>query len=73
MDAVQQLGLVVVNVLVGAANDHSLASAANPAGYRTGMWIFSALAIAAVLSTLLLHRAETGPHAHGLETITAHT
>jgi MFS family permease len=73
MDAVQQLGLVGVNLLIGGANDHSLASAANPAGYRTGMWIFSALAIAAVLSAFLLRKVETGPRAHGLETITAHT
>jgi MFS family permease len=71
LDAIQQLGLVVINLLIGWSNDHNLASAANPAGYRPSLWIFTGVAVAAVLVALLLRRAETGPGAHGLETITA--
>jgi MFS family permease len=70
LDSVQQLGLVVINLLVGWANDHWLASAANAAGYHAGMWIFTAIAVLAVLSSYALWRVETGPAAHGLETIT---
>ncbi len=69
LDTVQQLGLVIINLLVGWANDHWLASAANAAGYRAGMWIFTAIALMAVVCGFALWRVETGPHAHGLETI----
>jgi MFS family permease len=71
MDAIQQAGLAGVNVMIGWSNDHWLASGANPAGYRPGMWIFTSLAVLAVLFSLILRRVETGPRAHGLETITA--
>lgn len=71
LDSVQQLGLVVINLLVGWANDHWLASAANAAGYHAGMWIFTAIAVLAVMAAFALWRVETGPDAHGLETITA--
>jgi MFS family permease len=70
LDSVQQLGLVLINLLVGWANDHGLASAANAAGYDAGMWIFTGIAILAVLCAFALWRVETGPSAHGLETIT---
>ena len=33
LDSVQQLGLVIINLLIGWTNDHWLASAANAAGY----------------------------------------
>jgi sugar phosphate permease len=71
VDAVQQLGLVVANLLVGWSNDRSLASATNPAGYRQGMWLFTMFALAAVTISIVLRRVETGPHGHGLETLTA--
>jgi len=71
LDTIQQVGLVVINLLIGAANDHWLASAVNPAGYHASMWIFTMIAILAVLCAVALWRVETGPHAHGLETITA--
>jgi MFS family permease len=71
MDAIQQGGLVGVNVLIGWSNDHWMASAANPAGYRAGMWIFTTLAVLAVLFAHRLRRVESGPRAHGLETITS--
>jgi len=70
LDAVQQLGLVVVNLLIGWANDHWLASATNAAGYHAGMWMFTAIAVLAVLTAFALWRVETGPSTHGLETIT---
>jgi MFS family permease len=71
VDAVQQLGLVAANLLIGWSNDRSLASAANPAGYRNGMWLFTVFALLAVTISIVLRRVETGPHAHGLETLRA--
>jgi hypothetical protein len=35
------------------------------------MWMFTVIALLAVLCALALWRVETGRHAHGLETITA--
>jgi hypothetical protein len=34
------------------------------------MWIFSILGFLGVLFAFRLHERETGPHGHGLETIT---
>ncbi|MGH9732429.1 MAG: MFS transporter [Candidatus Acidiferrales bacterium] len=70
LDTVQQLGLVVINLLIGWANDRWLASATNAAGYHAGLWMFTAIAMLAVLCAFALWRAETGPSSHGLETIT---
>jgi MFS family permease len=70
MDAIQQLGLFLFNLMIGGANDHWEASVANPTGYAPGMWIFSATALAALLLGVVLRRIETGPHGHGLETFT---
>ena len=69
MDAIQQLGLVGFNLLIGWSNDHWGASVANPAGYRPGMWMFSVVGIAALVFGIWLRRVETGKHSHGLETI----
>ncbi|HPW19731.1 MAG TPA: MFS transporter [Vicinamibacterales bacterium] len=71
MTLVQNIGLAGFNLVIGWANDAAGASAANPAGYRPGMWIFSTLGVSAVVCSLLLWRREHGPHAHGLETIRA--
>jgi MFS family permease len=71
MTMIQNIGLAGFNLLVGWANDHSHASATNPEGYRLGMWIFSILGFLGVLFAFLLRQRETGPHGHGLETITA--
>jgi MFS family permease len=73
MTMIQNIGLFGFNLLVGWANDHSRASAENPAGYRLGMWIFSVLGFLGVLFSFLLRQRETGPHGHGLETITTKT
>jgi MFS family permease len=70
MTMVQNIGLFGFNLLIGWANDWGHASASNPAGYRWGMWIFSGLGFLGVFFAFLLHERETGPHGHGLETIT---
>ena len=71
MTMIQNIGLFGFNLLIGWANDTWAASAANPAGYRPGMWMFSSLGFFAMFFALMLRRSETGPHAHGLETIRA--
>jgi MFS family permease len=70
MTMIQNIGLFGFNLLIGWANTYSDASATNPAGYRLGMWIFSILGFLGVFFAFLLHERETGPHGHGLETIT---
>ncbi len=70
LDSVQQLGLVIINLLIGWTNDHWLASAANPAGYRASLYTFTGIAVLAVLIAYVLWRVEKGPSSHGLETIT---
>jgi len=71
MTMIQNIGLAGFNLLIGWANDFSGASTTNPEGYALGMWIFSTLGFFGLLFAYLLRRSETGPHAHGLETITA--
>lgn len=71
MTFIQQIGFFVLNVLIGEANDLSHASADNPGGYATGMWIFSTLGFLGLLFSFLLRKSETGKTGHGLETITA--
>ena len=70
MTLIQNIGLSGFNLLIGWANDTSGASVSNPDGYTLGMWIFSVLGFVGLLFAYLLRRAETGPKAHGLETIT---
>ena len=70
MTLIQNIGLAGFNLLIGWANDASGAGAAHPAGYVPGMWIFSALGFFGLLFAALLRRSESGPAAHGLETIT---
>lgn len=71
MTMIQNIGLAGFNFLIGWENTHAMASAANPAGYRVGMWTFSVIGFLSMLFAFLLHARETGPHGHGLETITA--
>jgi len=70
MTMIQNIGLFGFNIMIGWANDYSQASVTNPTGYRLGMWIFSILGFSGVFFAFLLHERETGPHGHGLETIT---
>ncbi|MCX6552710.1 MAG: MFS transporter [Acidobacteria bacterium] len=72
MTMIQNIGLFGFNLLVGVLNDQAKAGPANPSGYHAGMvWAFSGLGFAALLFAFLLRRSETGPRAHGLETIKA--
>ena len=70
MTMIQNIGLAGFNFLIGWANDFGGASPENPLGYALGMWIFSVSGFAGFFFSWMLRRAETGPHAHGLETIT---
>jgi MFS family permease len=71
MTMIQNIGLAGFNLIIGWANDYSGASMTNPGGYALGMWIFSVSGFLGFFFAWLLRRAETGPRAHGLETITA--
>lgn len=70
MTLIQQIGFFLLNLLIGKANDFSQASLSNPGGYALGMWIFSVLGFIGMALSILLRLRETGPHRHGLETIT---
>jgi len=70
MTLIQNIGLAGFNFIIGWANDYSQASVSNPGGYTLGMLIFSILGFVGFVFAFLLRRSETGPHAHGLETIT---
>jgi MFS family permease len=70
MTLIQQIGVFGMNWTIGRTNDAFGASPTNPLGHAPGMWIFSALGFLALIFAILLRREETGPHAHGLETIT---
>lgn len=73
MTLIQQVGFFLLNLLIGKANDHSAAGLAHPQGYALGMWIFSVLGFVGLALAILLRLRETGPHGHGLETITTRT
>jgi len=70
MTLIQQIGFFLLNLLIGKANDFSHAGLDNPSGYALGMWIFSVLGFVGMALSILLRVRETGPHGHGLETIT---
>ncbi|MFZ4620097.1 MAG: MFS transporter [Bacteroidota bacterium] len=71
MTLIQNIGLAGFNFLIGWANDYSAASSMNPGGYSLGMWIFSSLGLIGFVFAFMLRRQESGPNAHGLETIKA--
>ncbi len=73
MTLIQQIGFFIMNLLIGKANDYSGAGLDNPHGYALGMWIFSILGFVGLALAILLRVRETGPHGHGLETITTKT
>jgi MFS family permease len=70
MTLIQQIGFFLLNLLIGKANDYAQAGPGNPAGYALGMWIFSVLGFIGMALSIALRVRETGPHRHGLETIT---
>ncbi len=67
MTLIQQIGMALFPLIVGAANDYSGASATNPEGYHLGMWIFSVLGVLGIIFAYLLRKSETGLNGHGLE------
>jgi MFS family permease len=69
MTLIQQIGFFILNLLIGKANDYSGAGLQNVSGYALGMWIFSVLGFVGLTFAILLRIRETGPHGHGLETI----
>jgi len=73
MTLIQQIGFFIMNLLIGKANDYAGAGLSNPTGYALGMWIFSILGFVGLTFAILLRLRETGPHGHGLETITTKT
>jgi len=73
MGLMQQIGFFIFNLAIGKANDIGHAGPENFHGYALGMWIFSILGFLALFFALLLRQRETGPDAHGLETITTAT
>lgn len=70
MTLIQQIGFFILNLLIGKANDFAGAGLANVGAYALGMWIFSILGFVGLTFSILLRIRETGPHGHGLETIT---
>lgn len=71
MTLCQQIGMAAIPWLIGFTNDAFMASPENPSGYAPGMWIFTALASLGLFFSFMLWKTETGPNAHGLETITS--
>lgn len=58
MTLIQQIGLAGFNWMIGFANDYSNTSAANPEGYRLGMWIFSVLGFFGLFFAFMLKKAD---------------
>ena len=73
MTLCQQIGMAAIPWLIGFLNDAFSAGPENPAGYTPGMWVFTALASLGLFFSFMLWKTETGPGAHGLETITSKT
>lgn len=71
MTMLQNIGLTVCNLGAGALNDWGGAGEGNPTGYNPMLWMFAILSCAGLVFSVLLRRRETGPHAHGLETVRA--
>jgi len=71
MTMIQNIGMWAVPLMLGFANDRMHASATNPHGYMGMMRILITLGLAGIVFAILLRKRETGPHGHGLETITA--
>ena len=67
MNMVQNGGLFVFNILIGAVNDIFGASASNPAGHLPGMYIFTSLGFIGFIFAFLLRINERGAKGHGLE------
>lgn len=73
MTMLQNVGLTSLNFIVGFANDFAAAGEDNPEGYAPMMWIFTVLVLLAIFFSFMLRKVESGPSAHGLDTITTKT
>jgi len=69
MTMVQNIGLTVFNVAVGALNDASGAGAQNPRGYLPMLWTFAILSLSGLVFASLLRRREMSPVGHALESV----
>ena len=67
MTMLQNIGLTLCNVVVGAINDAAHAGADNPAGYLPMLAFFGILSLAGFVFAWLLLQRERGPLGHGLE------
>ena len=67
MFMLQNIGLMIFNLVVGALNDWRQAGADNPQGYMPMLWLFGALSLFGLLFATALRIRETGPHGHHLE------
>jgi MFS family permease len=70
MTLIQQIGMAALPLLIGWSKDYAHAGMNNVEGYRLMLWILSSLGIVGFVLAVLLKKRESGPHAHGLETIT---
>ncbi len=70
MTLIEQIGFLVLNLLIGKANDYRHAGLEHPDGYRLGLLIFSFISVGGFIFATLLRIRETGPNNNGLETIT---
>ncbi len=67
MTMLQNIGLTLCNVVVGAINDAAHAGADNPAGYLPMLAFFGILSLLGFVFAWLLLQRERGPRGHGLE------
>jgi MFS family permease len=67
MTMLQNIGLTLCNVVVGAINDAAHAGADNPAGYLPMLAFFGILSLLGFVFAWLLLQRERGPLGHGLE------
>ncbi len=58
MTMIQNIGLSGFNILIGWANDYSMAGPDNPGGYALGMWIFSTLGFSGLVLAILLKNSD---------------
>lgn len=69
MTMLQNIGLTACNFGAGWINDHSNASASNPAGYMPMLWFFGILSLTGFVFAVLLRLRETSAKGHGLEKV----
>jgi Na+/melibiose symporter-like transporter len=69
MTMIQNIGLTVFNVAVGALNDANGAGAHNPRGYLPMLWTFAILSLSGLVFASLLRQREMSPDGHALESI----